>query len=139
VGQTENTLILADLERKLVSEVAWTSHADISEAKFVFDNPAIAMIHYAGEIMLVKYSQNEYVGAVRTEYFSPHLVSIGGLRDDPNFGGGTLDFDWKVLTPPPFFSLTLAASSFSSCTSSPLSPTFLVAPRCPPPPLFFFP
>ena len=45
--------------------------------------------------MLVKYSQNEYVGAVRTEYFSPHLVSIGGLRDDPNFGGGKLDFDWK--------------------------------------------
>jgi intraflagellar transport protein 172 len=56
VAHTSETLLLGDLETFKLSEVQW--HGSGSE-KFVLDNPAVAIVYYAGELSIIEYGQNE--------------------------------------------------------------------------------
>lgn len=51
VANTASTLLLGDLESLKLSEVQWPS---TGTEKFVFDNPAAAMVYSAGELSLIE-------------------------------------------------------------------------------------
>ena len=63
VARTNETLLLGDLHRNLLSEVQWMSEE--SDEKFYFDNENVCMIFKAGELSLVEYGNNELLGSVR--------------------------------------------------------------------------
>jgi len=73
VANTSKTLLLADLETLKVSEIEW--HGDGTE-KFIFDNPFACVIYFAGEISIVEYGVNEFLGSVRTSHISSHVLSL---------------------------------------------------------------
>eukprot|EP00906_Rhabdomonas_costata_P032028 RCo045161 len=73
VGHTESTLLMGDMVSGKLSEVPWNS---TGQERFLFDNPQVGMFHYAGELALVEYGHNEVLGSCRTEYVSPHLLSV---------------------------------------------------------------
>ncbi|KAI3378372.1 hypothetical protein SNEBB_000136 [Seison nebaliae] len=73
VAYTSNTLILGDIQTKLLSEVAWESCAN---EKFYFDNPTLAMVFASGELSLIEYGLQEITASVRTEFKNPHLISV---------------------------------------------------------------
>ena len=62
VARTNETLLLGDLHRNLLSEVQWMGEAD---ERFYFDNETVCMIFKAGELSLVEYGSNELLGSVR--------------------------------------------------------------------------
>ncbi|XP_076029417.1 intraflagellar transport protein Oseg2 isoform X2 [Oratosquilla oratoria] len=74
VARTNETLLLGDLHRNLLSEVHWMG--DTGNEKFYFDNENVCMIFNAGELSLVEYGNNEILGSVRTEFMNPHLISV---------------------------------------------------------------
>lgn len=73
IANTSKTLLLADLESLKVSEVEW--HGDGTE-KYIFDNPSACVIYYAGEISIVEYGVNEFLGTIRTSHISSHVLSL---------------------------------------------------------------
>ncbi|KAK8378095.1 hypothetical protein O3P69_018808 [Scylla paramamosain] len=74
VARTNETLLLGDLHRNLLSEVHWTMEPGTE--KFYFDNENVCMIFSAGELSLVEYGNNDLLGSVRTEFMNPHLISV---------------------------------------------------------------
>ncbi|KAG6547567.1 hypothetical protein Mapa_011016 [Marchantia paleacea] len=44
--------------------------------KFLLDHSSVCMVHNAGELSLVEYGCNEFLGTCRTEHLSPYLISI---------------------------------------------------------------
>ncbi|CAL4073000.1 unnamed protein product, partial [Meganyctiphanes norvegica] len=74
VARTNETLLLGDLHRNLLSEVHWM--AQPGAEKFYFDNENVCMIFNAGELSLVEYGNNDILGSVRTEFMNPHLISV---------------------------------------------------------------
>lgn len=73
VGHTTNTLMLGDLKSCLLSEVQWNGSG---KEKFHFDNEFACMVFNAGELSVIEYGKDEILGSCRTEFMSPHLVSI---------------------------------------------------------------
>jgi intraflagellar transport protein 172 len=73
VGKTTDSLLLADLESKKLSEVPWRSGG---AEKFVFDYETCCVVFQASELSVIEYGNNEIVGQVRTESISGHLISI---------------------------------------------------------------
>ena len=73
VGRTPETMILADLEAKKVSEIPWAGSS--GKEKFYFDNPNVCMVFSSGELSIVQYGDDEVLGQVRTEHMNPHLIS----------------------------------------------------------------
>lgn len=63
VARTNETLLLGDLHRNLLSEVHWA--AEPGTEKFYFDNENVCMIFNAGELSLVEYGNNDILGSVR--------------------------------------------------------------------------
>ncbi|OPJ79338.1 hypothetical protein AV530_004738 [Patagioenas fasciata monilis] len=74
VAHTSDTLLLGDIGSSRLSEVAWQGSG--GNEKFFFDNESVCMIFNAGELTLVEYGSNDILGSVRTEFMSPHLVSV---------------------------------------------------------------
>ncbi|XP_037945105.1 intraflagellar transport protein 172 homolog [Teleopsis dalmanni] len=85
VARTEDSLILSDLTRNLVSEVQWTGSG--RHERFYFENPTVCLIFNVGELSLVEYGANHILGSVRTEFVNPHVISVrvnerGNARDN---------------------------------------------------------
>lgn len=74
VARTEETLILCDLTRSLVSEVPWIATG--RHERFYFENPNVCLIFNAGELSLVEYGNNYISGSVRSEFVNPHVISV---------------------------------------------------------------
>ncbi|XP_050690071.1 intraflagellar transport protein 172 homolog [Eriocheir sinensis] len=74
VARTNETLLLGDLHRNLLSEVHWG--VEPGSEKFYFDNENVCLIFNAGELSLVEYGNNDILGSVRTEFMNPHLISV---------------------------------------------------------------
>ncbi|KAL3276031.1 hypothetical protein HHI36_020760 [Cryptolaemus montrouzieri] len=74
VARTEETLLVAALEKNLLSEVPWDSTSRLE--KFYFENPTVCIIFNAGELSLIEYGANEVLCSVRTEFANPHLMSV---------------------------------------------------------------
>ncbi|KAG5668038.1 hypothetical protein PVAND_015995 [Polypedilum vanderplanki] len=74
VARTEESLILCDLTRSLISEVTWIATG--RHERFYFENPNVCLIFNAGELSLVEYGDNFILGSVRTEFVNPHLISV---------------------------------------------------------------
>ncbi|XP_030372622.1 intraflagellar transport protein 172 homolog [Scaptodrosophila lebanonensis] len=74
VARTEESLILCDLTRNLVSEVPWTASG--RHERFYFENPTVCLIFNVGELSLVEYGDNHILGSVRTEFVNPHVISV---------------------------------------------------------------
>lgn len=73
IANTSKTLLLADLETLKVSEVEW--HGDGTE-KYIFDNSSACVIYYAGEVSIIEYGVNEFLGSIRTAHISSHVLSL---------------------------------------------------------------
>ncbi|XP_076232501.1 intraflagellar transport protein Oseg2 [Calliopsis andreniformis] len=74
VARTANTLLLADIELNLISEIPWEDKGN--NEKFFFEYPRVCLIFCAGELTIVEYGNNEPLGSVRTEAVNPHVVSV---------------------------------------------------------------
>eukprot|EP00658_Telonema_sp_P-2_P017711 TRINITY_DN16903_c0_g1_i3.p1 TRINITY_DN16903_c0_g1~~TRINITY_DN16903_c0_g1_i3.p1 ORF type:complete len:1394 (-),score=437.87 TRINITY_DN16903_c0_g1_i3:63-4244(-) len=79
VAHTPDTLLMGDLESCKLSEVPWNGSGN---EKFHFDYPTVCMIFNAGELSFVEYGRNEILGSCRTEYVSPHLISVRMASDE---------------------------------------------------------
>jgi len=73
VAYTTDTLLLGDLVSCRLSEIAWRGSG---KEKFHFDNPDVCMIYNAGELTLIEYGMNDFLGSVRTEYVNPDVISV---------------------------------------------------------------
>lgn len=106
IANTPDTLIAADLQRGLVSEVranipvsldndnqpsssmssaesksssssSGDGQSNITERpKYYFDNEDACLVFYGGELFVIEYGVNDIIGSVRTEHVSPHVVSL---------------------------------------------------------------
>jgi intraflagellar transport protein 172 len=83
VAHTNDTLLVGDLETFKLSEIQWHGGG---EEKFVFDNPSVCLVFYAGELSIVEYGQNEVLSSVRTDYISGHLLSVRINEKPPRRG-----------------------------------------------------
>ncbi|BBM98035.1 intraflagellar transport protein 172 [Marchantia polymorpha subsp. ruderalis] len=73
IAHTPKTLLMGNLESCKLSEVPWCGSGN---EKFLLDHPSVCMVHNAGELSLVEYGCNEFLGTCRTEHLSPYLISI---------------------------------------------------------------
>ena len=89
VANTSSTLLVGDLESLKLSEVQWLGGG--GSEKYVFDNPAVAMVHSAGELSLIEYGSNDVLGSVRTDYISSHLLSVRINERPPRQADDELD------------------------------------------------
>ncbi|KAF7269422.1 hypothetical protein GWI33_017527 [Rhynchophorus ferrugineus] len=74
VAKTRETLLVADLQRNLLSEVPWNNPE--RNEKFYFENPNVCLVFNAGELTLIEYGDNDILCSVRTEFANPHLISV---------------------------------------------------------------
>lgn len=74
VARTTRTLLLADIEFNLISEIPWEEKTNTE--KFFFEYPRVCLIFCSGELTIVEYGNNEALGSVRTEAINPHVVSV---------------------------------------------------------------
>ncbi|XP_033198470.2 intraflagellar transport protein Oseg2 isoform X1 [Bombus vancouverensis nearcticus] len=74
IARTANTLLLADIELNLISEISWEDKSN--SEKFFFEYPRVCLIFCSGELTIVEYGNNEALGSVRTEAVNPHVVSV---------------------------------------------------------------
>lgn len=97
VAKTEDTLLLGDLQRNLLSEVAWNSSG--RHEKFYFDNPTVCLVFNAGELSLIEYGDNQILASVRTEFANPHLISVRLNERSQNFENKKLAYllDLKTI------------------------------------------
>lgn len=74
VARTSSTLLLADIELNLISEIPWEDKSN--SEKFFFEYPRVCLIFCSGELTIVEYGNSEPLGSVRTEAVNPHVVSV---------------------------------------------------------------
>lgn len=74
VARTEESLIVCDLTRNLISEVPWTTSG--CHERFYFENPNVCLIFNVGELSLVEYGVSNILSSVRTEFVNPHVISV---------------------------------------------------------------
>ncbi|KAJ6223282.1 hypothetical protein RDWZM_001827 [Blomia tropicalis] len=73
---TANTLIMGSLtDPKARSEIEWHG-LTTSGVRFSFDYENVVLISAVGELFLVELGQDKILGSVRTDFVSPHLLSI---------------------------------------------------------------
>lgn len=73
---TTNTLIMGNLTNDYQrSEIEWTGVTNHG-VKFSFDYENVVLISAIGELYLVELGQNQILGSVRTDFISPHLISV---------------------------------------------------------------
>uniref|UniRef100_A0A915DAP6 Uncharacterized protein n=1 Tax=Ditylenchus dipsaci TaxID=166011 RepID=A0A915DAP6_9BILA len=73
IANTPYTMILADMENDLSSEIPWDWSGN---EKYYLDNENVCMIVNAGEITFVEYGRQEIAGWIRTEKANPHQISV---------------------------------------------------------------
>eukprot|EP01038_Epipyxis_sp_PR26KG_P006699 gene6699-9188_t len=73
VANTEDTLLLGDLESAKLSEIQW--HGNGTE-KYIFENPSAAIVYFAGEVSIIEYGVDEILGSIRTSYTNSHVLSL---------------------------------------------------------------
>jgi intraflagellar transport protein 172 len=79
VAHTPDTLIMADWPPGMVetepkiSEIPWNGSG---KEMFFFDNENACMVFNRGELSLIEYGENDVLGSLRTEYMTPHLISL---------------------------------------------------------------
>jgi intraflagellar transport protein 172 len=93
VVHTTDTLMVGDIISGKTSEVPWTYRPDNpaspvkgargsqqqqkeQKEKFFFDSETSCMVFYAGELTIIEYGNNTPLEPLRTEYMSPHLISV---------------------------------------------------------------
>ncbi|XP_065171784.1 intraflagellar transport protein 172 homolog [Atheta coriaria] len=74
VARTHGTLLVADIDKNLMSEVSWNNSG--KHEKFYFENPNVCLVFNAGELSLIEYGDNTVLASVRTEFANPHLISV---------------------------------------------------------------
>ncbi|KAJ3660531.1 hypothetical protein Zmor_004974 [Zophobas morio] len=74
VARTDETLLVVDLQRNLLSEVPWNNSG--RHEKFYFDYATVCLVFNAGELTLIEYGDNDVLCSVRTEFANPHLISV---------------------------------------------------------------
>lgn len=74
LARTEDSLILCDLTRNLISEVPWSISG--RHERFYFENSNVCLIFNVGELSLVEYGENTILSSVRTEFVNPHVISV---------------------------------------------------------------
>lgn len=84
VAHTPESLLLGDLESCRLSEIPWAQNTNQEKPRFMFDHPPVCLIFRAGELTVLAYGSNEVLGWARTEYMSPHLISVQ-MPDNANF------------------------------------------------------
>lgn len=72
VANTNDTLIVGDIEVNITSEISWRGSGN---EKYDFSNPGICMVFNAGELSIIEYGNNDILGTCRTEYMSTHYIS----------------------------------------------------------------
>ena len=77
VAYTLSSLILADLNSAMQSEISWAP----AEERFCFDTEGAALIHRAGELMIVQFGASEILGSVRTEFAFSEVVCCKVFSD----------------------------------------------------------
>ncbi|KAJ3373895.1 hypothetical protein GGF31_008780 [Allomyces arbusculus] len=87
VAHTEHTLCLGDLGACRLSEIQWQSGGN---ERFHFAYPGVCMVFNAGELLLVEYGLNDIIASCRTEFMSPHLLSV--RLNERNSGSRTLAY-----------------------------------------------
>lgn len=74
---TSQTLIIGDTEnfKNKTSEVEWigVNHTDV---KFCFDFENVVIINMIGELYLIELGMNDFLSSLRTDYATPHLLSV---------------------------------------------------------------
>nr|CDJ87483.1 intraflagellar transport protein 172 homolog [Haemonchus contortus] len=80
VAYTASSLILADSETGLSSEIDWQSGGN---EKFYFEFAHVCVIVNVGEITVVEYGVDGPLGWVRTELTSRHLISVSVTKGGP--------------------------------------------------------
>jgi intraflagellar transport protein 172 len=88
VAKTAESLIAGDMLDQNITELPWSSQGT---EKFYFDNPHVCLVFNAGELTLLEYGKEEPLGSCRTEYMSPHLISV----QITEFGYNAADSDAK--------------------------------------------
>lgn len=77
MGRTKESLIVADLQAGLQSEVTWNGWQGVgTKERFYWDGESSCMIYWQGELSIIEYGVDEIVGCCRTEYANPHLISV---------------------------------------------------------------
>lgn len=74
MARTNETLLLGDLHRNLLSEVHWA--VEPGTEKFYFDNENVCLIFNAGELSLVEYGNNDILGSVRYVNVSSQKILV---------------------------------------------------------------
>jgi len=82
IGYTPETLLLGDLESCKLSEVQWNEGG---EEKFHFENPRVCLVFRDADISIIEYGINDIIGTFRTQYVSPHLISVRILYRVPHY------------------------------------------------------
>ncbi|VDP60539.1 unnamed protein product [Heligmosomoides polygyrus] len=78
IGYTASSLILADSDTGLSSEIDWQSGGN---EKFYFEFAHVCVIMNVGEITVVEYGVDGPIGWVRTELTSRHLVRFCSVEE----------------------------------------------------------
>ncbi|KAJ8919865.1 hypothetical protein NQ315_006394 [Exocentrus adspersus] len=74
VARTEDTLLVGDIQRNLLSEIPWNNSG--RHEKFYFENQNVCLVFNAGELTLIEYGDDDVLCSVRTEFANPHLISV---------------------------------------------------------------
>ncbi|CUT99105.1 intraflagellar transport protein 172 [Echinococcus multilocularis] len=74
IAQTSDTLILAHIPTKELSEVHWKKNG--TKYKILFSSRKFCVIFGAGELFVIEYGLSEVLGSVRTEVTNPYLFSV---------------------------------------------------------------
>lgn len=82
IGYTPKTLLLGDLESCKLSEVPWNEGGN---EKFHFENPRVCLVFREGDISIIEYGINDVIGSFRTQFVSPHLISVRILYRVPHY------------------------------------------------------
>ncbi|WKY15558.1 hypothetical protein Q1695_000775 [Nippostrongylus brasiliensis] len=81
VAYTSSSLIVADNETGLSSEIDWQSGGN---EKFYFDFDHVCVIANVGEVTIVEYGIDGPIGWIRTELTSRHLLSVAVTKPGPS-------------------------------------------------------
>ena len=77
LARTQESLLVADLQAGLQSEVSWQGWTGVgAKERLLWDSDAACLVYWHGDLSVIEYGQDEVAGHCRTEYVSPHLVSV---------------------------------------------------------------
>ena len=99
VARTHKTVLLADLETGLVSEAPSLSTTSEKAPSFDFDadeRSCVVRDASAGELAVIEYGVDGYIGTARASSVAPELVSLRVNAPRPDGGGGAKKIAYPV-------------------------------------------